>query len=147
MCLSLIQENVGLYSSYFIKGEKEDTELDIIIPRKRIPNYFEKLEALNTVSDQDMSSEGGNDLEHEITNEIRTTVPGTVQDEFDLMSNNSDGEDHSRNESTYSNNKDDSSDEDETDTSDSSSDSETDDNDDGDDSEEEEDSRKDNEVV
>ena len=53
MCLSLIQENVSLYSSYFTQTEKEDTELDIIVPCKRIPNWIKSREFL---SDDDTKS-------------------------------------------------------------------------------------------
>ena len=57
MCLSLIQENVSLYSSYFTQTEKEDTELDIIVPCKRIPNWIKPREFLSDESNDTKSND------------------------------------------------------------------------------------------
>ena len=86
MCLSLIQENVGLYSSYFIKkDEEEETELDIIIPQKRIPNWGRKMDALlkNGVT----NIEDAMDVQH-------MNVPGMeeVDSDSDIESSGSDPE-------------------------------------------------------
>ena len=62
MCLSLIQENVSLYSSYFTQTEKEDTELDIIVPCKRIPNWIKSREFLSDESNDTKSNEGDDDI-------------------------------------------------------------------------------------
>lgn len=83
MCLSLIQENVGLYSSYFIEKEEEDVELDIIIPQKRIPNWSERMDALlNDEGDHLSMGENG-------VNVQEVNIPGTVEIDSDSKSNTS----------------------------------------------------------
>ena len=62
MCLSLIQENVSLYSSYFTQTEKEDTELDIIVPCKRIPNWIKSKEFLSDESNDTKSNDEDSDI-------------------------------------------------------------------------------------
>ena len=83
MCLSLIQENVGLYSSYFIEKEEEDIELDIIIPQKRIPNWSERMDALlNDAGDHLSMGENG-------VNVQEVNIPGMVEIDSDSKSNTS----------------------------------------------------------
>ena len=132
MCLSLIQENVRRYSSYFVKKEEEETELDVITPCKRIPNFYEKLKALNSISNKDLVRGKCQDPGHNSSNSITGDVPGMINDKFDMRSNSSDEEDESKTESAYSKNKDDREDKDESDVSSSSSDEETEDDHDGD---------------
>ena len=62
MCLSLIQENVSLYSSYFTQTEKEDTELDIIVPCKRIPNWIKSEEFLSDESNDTKTNDEDSDI-------------------------------------------------------------------------------------
>ena len=63
MCLSLIQENVSLYSSYFTQTEKEDTELDIIVPCKRIPNWIKSREFLSDESNDTECNDKDSDID------------------------------------------------------------------------------------
>ena len=63
MCLSLIQENVSLYSSYFTQTEKEDTQLDIIVPCKRIPNWIKSREFLSDESNDTECSDKDSDID------------------------------------------------------------------------------------
>ena len=75
MCLSLIQENVGLYSSYFIKKyDEEDIELDVIIPIPRIPNWSEKMDIL--LNDKNKDIENAMDAQY-------VTLPGIEENDPD----------------------------------------------------------------
>ena len=72
MCLSLIQENVSLYSSYFTQTEKEDTELDIIVPCKRIPNWIKSKEFLSDESNDTKSNDVDSDINFPSRSDTRT---------------------------------------------------------------------------
>lgn len=78
MCLSLIQENVARYASYSAKEEEEDTLLDLIIPCRRIPNYFEKVQHVKDFPDGGLKNDR-NDFEGQFTDDAEITIPGTLQ--------------------------------------------------------------------
>ena len=78
MCLSLIQENVGRYTLYSAKEEEEDTLLDIIVPCRRIPNYFEKVENVKDFCDDNLKNERSN-VEKQFMDDVEVTIPGVLQ--------------------------------------------------------------------
>ena len=122
MCLSLIQENVGLYSSYFIEKEEEDVELDIIIPQKRIPNWSERMDALlNDEGDHLSMGENG-------VNVQEVNIPGMVEIDSDSKSNTSSSDAESSDEvSSNSNEGEISNDDDENESTNSTTDSDSED--------------------
>ena len=131
MCLSLIQENVGLYSSYFIEKEVEDTELDIIIPQKRIPNWSEKMDALlNDSGDYTSIGEDGANMQEVNVTGIKS-IRFQVENDSDSQSNasSSNAEEESADEISSDSNEgemsDDDDEDDEAESSNSSSDSDS----------------------
>ena len=100
----MIQENVGLYSSYFIqKVEVEDTELDVIIPVMRIPNWSEKMDIL--------LNNGNKDIENAMDAQY-VTLPGIEQNDSDSENSGScsDTEDENGDDSSADSNDDNESD-------------------------------------
>ena len=87
MCLSLIQENISLYSSYFINIEEEDTELDVVIPCDRIPNWVQNSEFSDTDSEESITEEGSDadELQSGIVNGIPV---GRIARTYELRSIN-----------------------------------------------------------
>ena len=138
MCLSLIQDNVSLYSSYFIKREEEDTKIDIIVPTKRIPNWIERNKSSTTYRERHVSTGDDSNKDSELANE--TQSPGMKVHSLDLGIMTSDIESFITNEPDSDNEEDgndeDSIEEDESSSSSSSNSSET--NDDDEDGPEEE---------
>ena len=92
MCLSLIQENVSLYSSYFIKKEEEDTELDFIIPGSRIGlnNWIKKLNPSDIVCEQSVSTGEGENVGPQLMVVEEVNVPGMVKNDLDSSNSTSD---------------------------------------------------------
>ena len=123
MCLSLIQENVSLYSSYLIKKEEgEDTELDVIIPQKRIPNWSAKMDALLKYGDHTMIS----DIEDDVSIEESNMGNASENDSDSKISASESDEEEGSVSDDLSDSKDDN-DDDESDYSDSDCDSDTED--------------------
>lgn len=123
MCLSLIQENVSLYSSYFIKKEEEeDTELDVIVPQKRIPNWSAKMDALLKHGDYTKVS----DIEDDVSNEESNKEDADENDSDSKSSASESDEEEGSVSDDLSDSKDDN-ENDENDSSDSDNDSDTED--------------------
>ena len=123
MCLSLIQENVSLYSSYFIKKEEEeDTELDVIVPQKRIPNWSAKMDALLKHGDYTKVS----DIEDDVSNEESNKEDADENDSDSKSSASESDEDEGSVSDDLSDSKDDN-ENDESDSSNSNNDSDTED--------------------
>lgn len=114
MCLSLIQENVSLYSSYFIKREEEDTELDVIIPSERIPNWIGNSESSDTDSESSITDEGS-DKDESQSGIVGGIAVGFMPGENELKSSNnisvSDLEEYDGDGNSVDHNKDESSEE------------------------------------
>ena len=112
MCLSLIQENVSLYSSYFIKIEEEDTELDVVIPCDRIPNWLEISDSSDTDSEESITDQR-HDMDEPQSGIVGGIPVGFISREYDLRSINnisvSDVEEHSEDDNSFDPNKDESS--------------------------------------
>ena len=138
MCLSLIQDNVSLYSSYFIKREEEDTNIDVIVPTKRIPNWIERVKSSTPDREKHVPTGDDANKESELVNETKS--PERKVHSLDLGSMTSDIESFITNEPDSDNEGDgsdeDSIEEDESSSSSSSNSSET--NDDDEDGPEEE---------
>ena len=112
MCLSLIQENISLYSSYFIKVEEEDTELDVVIPCDRIPNWIQISDSSDTDSEESSTDERS-DTDGSQSGIVEEVAVGLIPRVYDLRSINnisvSDVEEYSEEDNSSNHNKDESS--------------------------------------
>ena len=109
MCLSLIQENISLYSSYFINIEEEDTELDVVIPCDRIPNWVQNSEFSDTDTEESITDEGCD--EDELQSGIVSGIPvGCISRTYELRPINnvsvSDVEEDSEDDNSFDHNED-----------------------------------------
>ena len=108
MCLSLIQENISLYSSYFIKVEEEDTELDVVIPCDRIPNWIQIPDSSDTDSVESITERS--DTDESQSGIVEGILVGFLSRECDLRSINnilgSDVEEDSEDDNSFDHNKD-----------------------------------------
>ena len=108
MCLSLIQENISLYSSYFIKAEEEDTELDVVIPCDRIPNWIQISDSSDTDSVESITERS--DTDESQSGIVEGILVGFLSREYDLRSINnilcSDVEEDSEDDNSFDHNKD-----------------------------------------